>query len=291
MAKTIKFNLILDGYPVRNLKGLQEHFSIEDILKYYHSGLLLRWLKVRGYIKQYDAVNEIDGVKEEREILSSLIKIFEIEEDDNVIEEGITILSYIDEQNKLNEIYKENGFEKNRIIEDYHKGYNRLVCHMEDNKENMAILKADAIQMERAYSGLFRLDYKKLYFYLYETAPKAIFALLTRDLARNLWIAKDENDPVLKHIKNRLLDSSNVKAILGDDLKIVQRNTQAMWDQIERPEVKVMIISINNGTFVKNAGEFAEKLADTDVNGKLLLLNGLEYQCNNANYELRYMEV
>ena len=52
MAKTIKFNLILDDYPVRNLEGLQEHFSIEDMLKYYDNGLLLRWLKVRGYEKQ-----------------------------------------------------------------------------------------------------------------------------------------------------------------------------------------------------------------------------------------------
>ena len=52
-----------------------------------------------------------------------------------------------------------------------------------------------------------------------------------------------------------------------------------------------MVISIDSGTFVKNAGEFAEKLANTDVNGKLLILNGLEYQCNNVNYELRYMEV
>lgn len=28
MAKTIKFNLILDNYPVRNIKGMQEHFSV-----------------------------------------------------------------------------------------------------------------------------------------------------------------------------------------------------------------------------------------------------------------------
>ena len=25
----------MDEYPVRNMAGLQEHFSIEDILKYY----------------------------------------------------------------------------------------------------------------------------------------------------------------------------------------------------------------------------------------------------------------
>ena len=84
---------------------------------------------------------------------------------------------------------------------------------------------------------------------------------------------------------------SKIKWVLGDDLKIEKRNTQAMWDRIERPEVKVMVISIASGTFVKNAGEFYEKLDSEAVKYKLLKLNGLEYQCNNASYELLYMEV
>ena len=32
MAKTIKFNLICDGKPVRTIEDLQENFSIEDVL-------------------------------------------------------------------------------------------------------------------------------------------------------------------------------------------------------------------------------------------------------------------
>lgn len=291
MAKTIKFNLILDGYPVRNLEGLQEHFSIEDILKYFRNGLLLRWLKVRGYTKQYNAVKDINGEKESKEILSLLIKIFEVELDDNLIEEGIAILSYFNEENKMNEIYKENGFEKKRIIEDYHKGYDALVQHMEENKENMAVLKADTAQMEEAYLGLFQLDHEHLYFRLYENAPKALFAMLTRDAFRKYWIGEEKNEQVSKHIRFTLLTSRKVEEILGEDLKIVKRDTQAMWDQIERAEVKVMVISIESGTFIKNAGEFAEKLSYADVEGKLLILNGLEYQCNSASYELRYMEV
>ena len=31
--KTIKFNLILDDKPIRNIEQLQENFSVEDILK------------------------------------------------------------------------------------------------------------------------------------------------------------------------------------------------------------------------------------------------------------------
>ena len=59
MAKTIKFNLILDGYPVRTLEELQEHFSLEDMANYFENGLLERWLEVRGYEDELKAVREI----------------------------------------------------------------------------------------------------------------------------------------------------------------------------------------------------------------------------------------
>lgn len=45
MTKAIKFNLILDGKPVRNLAELRDNFNIEDILTSYRNGLLKRWLE------------------------------------------------------------------------------------------------------------------------------------------------------------------------------------------------------------------------------------------------------
>lgn len=292
MAKTIKFNLILDNYPVRNIEGVQEHFSMEDMLKYFDNGLLLRWLDVRGYEKQYEKVSEIDKSADKKDIIAELVKIFEVVDlDESDIEKAMGILSYLDEEKELNAIYKENAFAKKQVIDDYHSGYVALVMHMEENKDNMAVLKADSIQMEREYLGLFELNYYELYLRLVESAPKAIFAILTRDAFRKFWIGEEANERIYRHIKSELLATSNVKEILGDDLKIVMRDTQAMWDPIERPEVKLMVISIASGTFIKNAGNFSEKLGNTDVNGKLLKFDGLEYQCNNEFYELLYMEV
>ena len=292
MAKTIKFNLILDNYPVRNIEGIQEHFSIEDMLKYFENGLLLRWLNVRGYDKQYAAVETIDKSFNRKEIVKALVKIFEVVEmDDEDIEKAIGILTYLDEEKMLNAIYKENAFSKKQVVDDYHSGYNALILHMEENKENMPLLKADAIQMERAYLGLFELNYYELYFRLLESAPKAIFAILTRDAFRKFWIGKEANEKIYTSIKTALLTTTKAKEILGDDLKIVKRNTQAMWDPIEKSEVKLMVISIASGTFIKNAGEFSEKLGITDVNNKLVKFNGLEYQCNDESHELLYMEV
>lgn len=292
MAKTIKFNLILDNYPVRNIEGLQEHFSIEDMLKYFENGLLLRWLNVRGYDEQYAAVEAIDKSLDRKEIVTSLVKIFEVAEMDIAyIEKAIGILTYLDEEKELNAIYKENAYAKKQVINDYHSGYIALIMHMEENKDNMALLEADAIQMEREYFGLFELNHYELYFHLVESAPKAIFAILTRDAFRKFWIGEEANTYIYSSVKTKLLATAKAKEILGDDLKIVKRNTQAMWDPIERPEVKLMVISINAGTFIKNAGNFSEKLGNTDVNFKLVKFDGLEYQCNNETYELLYMEV
>ena len=81
------------------------------------------------------------------------------------------------------------------------------------------------------------------------------------------------------------------KEILGNDIKIVSRDTQAMWDPIERKETNIMVISISAGTFVKNAGEFSEKIGFGEANGEYLLFKGLEYQCNDKAHELLYMEV
>lgn len=292
MAKTIKFNLILDNYPVRNLEGLREHFSIEDMLKYFENGLLLRWLNVRGYDKQYSGVNSIEKYLDKKDIVMALVKIFEvIEMDSEDIEKAVGILTYLDEEKELNAIYKENAYAKKQIIDDYHSGYKALIMHMEENKDNMALLKADAIQMEREYFGLFELNHYELYFRLVESAPKAIFAILTRDAFRKFWIGEEANARIYSSVKRALLATDEAKEILGDDLKIVKRNTQAMWDPIERPEVKLMVISIEEGTFIKNAGNFSEKLGDTDVNDKLVKFDGLEYQCNDEDYELLYMEV
>ena len=290
MAKTIKFNLILDGHPVRNLEGLQAHFSIEDMLMYYKNGLLLRWLDVREYHAQHDSVKAIQKTTDQ-EIISELIKIFELEMEESSIEEAIAIYAYQEETRWLNQEYKENAFQKNQIILDYHSGYDALIEHMIENMENMALLKADALVLEQEFLGLFILDHVALFLKLKNNAPKVVFALLTRNALRPYWIGETANNKILLSVKNDLLPIDTIKGVLGNDLKIVKRNTQAMWDPIERPEVEVMVLRIENNTFIKNAGEFSEKLGAPDVNNQFLKLKGLEYQCNDGKLELLYMEV
>ena len=131
MAKTIKFNLILDNQPVRTIDELRENFSIEDMLKYFKNGFLLRWLKVREY-EEYQAVAAIDSSSTNKNIVLALIEIFNISDVDIAnIEEVVSTIEYQEQTDKLNKIYAENDFDKKKIIEDYHTGYDNLILHME----------------------------------------------------------------------------------------------------------------------------------------------------------------
>ena len=99
MAKTIKFYMICDDHPVRTIDDLREHFGMEDVLDYYKRGIFQRWLKVRGYEAELEAVNQIDS-KDDSEALTKLIQIFDVEKDPAKIAEFIGILKYNEEKAK-----------------------------------------------------------------------------------------------------------------------------------------------------------------------------------------------
>jgi hypothetical protein len=114
VAKTIKFNLICDGKPVRTMEDLQNNFSIEDVLAYYNNQLLHRWLKVRGYDKELDEVSAITCTKA-LEIIKELIRIFEVDADEERVERSIYSLAFQQERNGLVSYYNQCGYRATRI--------------------------------------------------------------------------------------------------------------------------------------------------------------------------------
>lgn len=292
MTKTIKFKLILDDYPVRTIEQLQEHFEIEDILKYFENELLLRWLHVRGYEKQYESVKRIDKSLEKKEIVKELMKIFEIDDlDDSDIEKIIELHLHLDKEKELNTNKEKNVCPPPYNIQEYFLEYDRLITHMEVNKDSLSVLKSDAILMEQKYLELFKSNNHDIYYRLLNTAPKAIYAILTRDALKKVWLEEWDNIEIYTNMKSSILTGIKAKEILGKDLKVVKKNTYARWSPIEGRGKKLMVINMAPGTYVRNAGAYYEKISDAVVNNKLLLFDGLEYQCNCGYYELLYMEV
>ena len=57
--KPIKFNLICDNQSIRTLDDLRDNFCVEDVLEYFNNGLLEKWLTVRNYNKELEAIKKI----------------------------------------------------------------------------------------------------------------------------------------------------------------------------------------------------------------------------------------
>ena len=187
MAKTIKFNLICDGKPVRTIEDLQENFLIEDVLKYYENGLLLRWLDVRGYETEYKKVSEIKET-EALEIVKELIRIFGIEADEKSVEQGVYMLQFLEERKILCEAYKQDCFKTQQIIDDYQAGYKQLVDDMVENPKDAARIKADIAELMSGYKWVMDLTHRKLFIDLNGISPLAIMCLLMNDEARKYYL-------------------------------------------------------------------------------------------------------
>ena len=83
MAKTIKFDLPIDGVKVAALDELRDHFTTE-IIGHFRSGLLARWLRSRGWTRELAAVEAL-ATDDDATTLKELCRIFEIEADDDAI--------------------------------------------------------------------------------------------------------------------------------------------------------------------------------------------------------------
>lgn len=340
MAKVIKFNLICDDKPIRNIEDLQENFCIEDVLKYYQNGLLLRWLDVRGYAEEYKKVTEI----EETELLGvakALIKIFGIEADEKKVEQDIYMIQFLDERKQLCELYRQSDFKVKNIIDDYRVGYQQLVDDIIKNSGDIAKIKADISEIMSNYKWAMDLNHRELFKSLYANhSVLAIMCLLMHEQAREYYLPvrrlsgfdlskninsiikptiikpsndigtsrvaeeKYKEDNLNKEDKEDNLDKkdmydkiclilqwTNFKDILGDNLKSFKGATDGYWKDLETNEKKYMVISMSSGAYVRSAGEKDGDLSSADVKNSFLVLDGIDFKSNYSKYELLYMEV
>jgi len=308
MAKTIKFNLICDGKPVRTIEALQENFSIEDVLKYYQNGLLLRWLEVRGYEAEYKKVSEIKEI-EALEIIKKLIKIFDIEADEKKVEEGVYMLQFQKEKEELFEAYKQDDFKTKNIICDYQTGYQQLLDGIISNPDNIALIKANIAEMVTNYGWALELNHREFFWKLKRSnSILAIMCLLMNDETRNYFLpleVKGEDDSVSSTLDTesnadkrnmyeaicRTVKKSDFVSQLGDNLHIFAGVTDGYWKDLETKGKKYLIISMGTGDFVRGAGIQGGDLASADVENKFVIVDGIDYKSNSASRQLLYMEV
>lgn len=182
MAKVLKFGLMLDDCNVRSLEGLQEHFVIEDVLKYFEDGTLSRWLRVWGYKEQLAAVEAINKALalDKKDIVLQLANIFGIEDVDAAdIEKALSVFSYLDKKQKFQVTVQENALFKKQAVEEYLAGYEAIVQDMINKAKGLEVdflhdknyidefcnlLKEDVRKLEQDYLPLVKLSLSELCF-------------------------------------------------------------------------------------------------------------------------------
>lgn len=187
MAKTIKFNLICDGNPVRTIEDLQNTFSIEDVLNYFNNGLLHRWLNVRNYNDELKAVSDIND-SDPIQIIQKLIKIFNIDIEENKVEESVYILKYLSDRKEAFSQYEKDKFKVSKIIDNYHAEYEQLVKRIIDAPDNAAYIKTTIAEIANNYFWIFEHDHRNLFYNFYDNAPLAVFFLLANEKTRYFFM-------------------------------------------------------------------------------------------------------
>ena len=84
--------------------------------------------------------------------------------------------------------------------------------------------------------------------------------------------------------------------ILEEDIilpavKVFSGKTDSYWKDIEPKGKMFMIISMESGNKLRNAGVGGEELKAVDINGKFPITNGIDYMSNSESHKLFYMEV
>lgn len=306
MAKTIKFNLICDQKPVRTIEDLQQNFSIEDVLAYYHNGLLERWLRVRGYAEQLEKVTAIVETKD-IDIIKKLIEIFEVAADEHLIEEDIYILNYQEERKELLDCYEQENFKKRSIIDDYAMGYQQLVDGILQNPNDISLIKANIREIVQNYAWVLELDHRKLFNILKDNdCVLAIMCLLMVEECRKYYLPiekEDEDGKLVSDISYNsdkkimygnlctIVRSGEKLGMLGENLYAFSGVTDGYWKDLEPKGKKYMIISMETGDYVRSAGNRDEEFSSKDVSEHFLIVDGIDYKSNFASHTLLYMEV
>lgn len=305
MAKTIKFNLICDGYPVRTIEDLQNNFSIEDMLGYYNNKLLHRWLSVRGYDSELKAVTAITD-NDPLEIIKKLIHIFDISADEKKVEESIYMLKYLEERKELCAIYKDENYNVKNIINDYETGYRQLVNGIIENPNDVAIIKANIAEIVSNYAWILKLNHRNLFYVLQNESVLAVMCLLMNEKSRKYYlpskITKEDGTIVLDTDKNSdkammfdkicaMITANSFNTALGENLISFSGMTDGYWKDLEPKGKRYMIISMGNGDYVRSAGCSGGDLSADDVRNNFVIVDGIDYKSNSDTRTLRYMEV
>ena len=317
MAKTIKFNLMCDGYPCRNIEDVQEHFCIEDMLEYYENGLLKRWLEVRGF---KDELAEVEDIKatEVLHITEDLIRIFEILTDEDKVKEAVSLINYQKKRQAANQVYEERGYQSATVISNYVSGYDSIIKEMMKKSTPSKVVQQHINTLATDYQPLFEKNIYPLFITSLQDRPLVCLNLLYNEHSRKFLVPKysrhkdfyPENKTLYDPNRKSAFSAVQQNNVAGFIFDIITNNSyfddkkfvyfeslfegQLKVAEIDNHETKVLEKSGNRCLFVAITSLHNQKDINVEVNKNMVNLNeieplpiidGLKIQANCDEYE------
>lgn len=271
MAKAIKFNILVDKTPLRDIEDLHEHFNLDDLLVHQQSGLLLRWLEVRGLADLAERVASLSTASP-LEAAQELCRIFRPDSTPEYISSAVYPLEYaLQHEKRLEELEKYN-FARQEVIKDYHDGYAQILQSMLDNPLDYALIKAALQEIWKMYMELFRIDFNRFFEQCVNECPLALFAMIANENYRQDKIFEQCDLEELFQISSSMNDNSKQK---------FKKDTLRKWHHVTQYRVHIDKIVNQSGDVIVRDKDKNEYPADEAV-GKIL--NGLYfYSYDNAD--------
>ena len=176
MTKTIKFNLIVDGKPIRNLDELRENFNIEDVLAFYRNGLLSRWLESRDLTEEFSELKTIS--EDDVEAAKELCKIFHGNFTNQQIEMAAYPFAFRRKHIERLEHHESSDAKIREVIRTYHENYTKLLSSIEERSADYPFIKSAIAEIFSHYFELYILDARAFYDRFIKTHPLVILAVL-----------------------------------------------------------------------------------------------------------------
>lgn len=270
MAKAIKFNLLVNKQPIRDLDDLRDNFNLDDILEHHQTGLLQRWLEVRELT---DLANNVAALSSQSQIDAAreLCRIFYPGITDAEIVSSVYPLEYRLKNFKKLEKLKKFNFSRQQVIDDYHHGYGSILKSILENKNDYPLIKASMLEILDKYKQVFFIDFNK-FFQQFET--ECILAILTMISIGNFRSEYVISQEVLNSIftctkkinSNIIKYTINTKKSKASAADIWQKKSGInTWKNITKETVT--ICKISDDVFVKDKS--GEEIKGNDALGKL----------------------
>ena len=180
-----RFRLNFGGKDIWTMEELQERFTIEDALGYYHDKKLVRWLKDLGCDDEAEQVEAIQAT-DVLGILGELMRILGVSSDPAKVEAGLSLEDYIKRRGKSWEEFKEKKQnDELQIIEAYTDGYDALVDDILEHPKDLHYIYDRLDELAEKYPKLLEVGAYHLFCYFFrEEAPLASFALFANSRTR-----------------------------------------------------------------------------------------------------------